>query len=134
MNHIRLSESMKKIFLLLGICIVFSSCRTFIYKKTKINIDNSYLNNEIKIKDENKEGVYRLYCKIDGKVNDVIEMELTDGGKASYKITPKNGRIKFIYDSDWYENEFKIKIFSNNTPSGYINIVYKFKEIYSYKY
>jgi hypothetical protein len=126
---------MKKIFLLLGIFIVFSSCSTFTYKKTKINIDNSYLNNEIEIKDENKGSVYGLYCKIDGKVNDVIEMELTNNdGHVLGKIIPKNGRIRFIYDADWYSNELKIKIFSNNTPSGYINIVYKFKKIYSYKY
>jgi len=123
----------KKIFLLLGILIVFSSCHTVTYKK--INIDNPDLNNEIIIKNENKESVYGLYCKIDGKVNDVIEMELTnEDGHVLAKIIPKNGRIKFIYDADWYSNELKIKIFSNNTPSGYINIVYKFKEIYNYKY
>ena len=125
---------MKKIFLLLGILIVFSSCRTFTYTYKKINIDNPDLNNEIKIKDENKKGVYKLYCKIDGKVNDVIEMELTnEDGTGSYKIIPKNGRIKFIYDADWYENEFKIRIFSNNTPGGYINIAYNFySSLYKY--
>jgi hypothetical protein len=64
----------KKIILSFVILIIFSSCNTFTYKK--INIDS--LNNEIIINDENKKSVYGLYCKINGKVNDVIEIELTN--------------------------------------------------------
>ena len=116
---------MKKIFLLLVLFIILSSCNTFSYKNTKMDI--SKINNEIRIKDENKKNVYQLYCKINGEVKDIIEIEFTNNeGTVSYKIIPENDKIKFIYDADWYSNEFVIKIISNNIPSGDINIIYKF--------
>jgi hypothetical protein len=118
---------MKKIFLLLVLFIILVSCNTFSYKNININIDISKINNEIKIKDENKKNIYKLYCKINGEVNNIIEMEFTNNeNTVSYKIIPENGKIKFIYDTDWYLNEFIIKIISNNIPSGNINIIYKF--------
>jgi len=111
---------MKKIFLLSGLFIVFSSCNTFTIKN--IDIGNLNLSNEIIFRDENKEKIYGLYCKISGEVNDVIEIILTNNdGLASNKIIPTNGRVNFIYDADWYSNEFRIKILSNNKPGGYIN-------------
>jgi hypothetical protein len=116
---------MKKIFLLMVLFIVFFSCNTFSYKNIKIDI--SKINNEIRIKDENKKNVYQLYCKINGEVKNIVEMEFTDNeGTVSYKIIPENGKINFIYNTDWYSNELVIKIISYNIPGGNINIIYKF--------
>jgi len=116
----------KNAFILFGIIGVLFSCNTF--SNTKINIDISNINNEIIIKDENKKYVYGLYCKIIGEVNEIIEIEFTNNeDTVSYRIIPENGKIKFSYDADWYSNEFIIKIISDNNPSGYINIVYRFK-------
>jgi hypothetical protein len=105
--------------------IILFSCNTFSYKNIKIDI--SKINNEIRIKDKNIENVYQLYCKINGEVKNVIEMEFTNNeGTISCKIMPENGRINFIYNTDWYSNELLIKIISNNIPGGNINIIYKF--------
>jgi len=115
----------KKLFLLSVFFIIFSSCNTFSYKNKKIDV--SKINNEIRIKDENTKNVYQLYYKINGEVKDIIEIEFTNNeGTVSYRIIPENNKIKFIYDTDWYSNEFLIKIISNNIPSGNINIIYKF--------
>jgi hypothetical protein len=115
----------KNIFLLLVLFIILFSCNTFSYKNIKIDISN--INNEIRIKDENKKYVYKLYCNINGEIKNIIEMEFTNNeGTVSYKIIPENGKINFIYDTDWYSNELVIKIISNNIPRGNINIIYKF--------
>ena len=120
---------MKKILLLIlfVLFIILSSSNTFSYKNIKIDI--SKVNNEIRIKDENKKNVNQLYCKINGEVKNIIEIEVKNNeGTVSYKIIPENDKIKFIYDTDWYSNEFVIKIISDNIPSGNINIKYKFKD------
>jgi hypothetical protein len=116
---------MKRIYLLMVLFIILFSCNTFSYKNIKIDI--SKINNEIKINDKNKKNVYQLYCKINGEVENIIEMEFTNNeSTVSYKIIPENGKINFIYNTDWYSNELLIKIISNNIPSGNINIIYKF--------
>ena len=48
---------------------------------------------------------------------------------ASDKIIPKDGKINYIYNGDWYSNEFIIKILFNNVPNGYINVINKFNDL-----
>jgi hypothetical protein len=117
---------MKKLILLLGILGIFISCNTF---SNKINLNISNTNETIIIKNENGINVNRLYCRIKGKVNGLIEIEFTnDEGTFSRKIIPENGKIDFIYGADWYDNDIVINIISNNNTSGYINIKYRFKK------
>jgi ABC-type polysaccharide transport system permease subunit len=57
-------------------------------------------------------------------------MELTnDEGTFSRKIISGNGKINFVYNADWYDDEFIIKIISNNDETGYISIIYRFSTI-----
>ena len=88
-------------------------------------IDNT--NEEIIIKNESKKHVHGLYCRISGKINGYLEIEFTNGENLSEKIIPENGRINFIYNADWYKDEFIIRIKSNENTSGYINIIHDFK-------
>jgi hypothetical protein len=128
---------MKKIFTLLVILCILTSCNTF--SRNRLNINISDINKEIRIKNTNKSiignseyGKYvnGLYCKINGKVNGIVEIELTnDEGTFSRKIIYEDGKINFSYNADWYEDEFIIKIISNNNATGYINIIYKFSTI-----
>jgi hypothetical protein len=135
---------MKKIFILMALfIIIFSSCNTFSYVKEDfselkriISITEEYKGSAtLAVKywgmtitnDEDKKNVYKLYCKIYGKVENIVEIEFTNNeGTVSYKIVPENGKIKFIYNTDWYSNKFVIKFIYNNIPDGDINIKYKF--------
>jgi hypothetical protein len=112
---------MKKILIILCIIGIFSSCTTF--SLLKLNITNNY--KEIIIKNEKGEGVYSLYCKINGKVNGHLEIEFTDGENYSKKIISENGIIYFLYKGDYYADKFIIKIMPNNVI-GNLNINYKF--------
>ena len=116
---------MKKIFVLLGVLCVFNSCSTF----SNMNINISNTNEKIFIKNESGKSVHGLYCKINGKVNGYLEIEFTNGENLTETIIPENGIIKFIYEGDWYEDEFIIRIASNGDTNGYINISYSFKLI-----
>ena len=119
---------MKRIFLLLGILCIFISCSTFSNKKMVINIENA--NEEIIVKNESGKNVYGLYCKIDGKINGNLEIEFSNGENLLKKVVPENDTIDFVYNGDWYANEFIVKITSNGKTSGYINITYSFNKLY----
>jgi hypothetical protein len=127
---------MRKLFIILIIIGIFTSCTTS--SKIRLDIDVSNTNREIRIKNKkievgnNEYGkfVHGLYCKIYGKVSGVVEIELTNNEGTFYrKIISENGKINFLYDADFYDDEFVIKIISNNGDTGYINIVYKFRRI-----
>ena len=114
---------MKNILLILSILGIFVSCTTF--DKIKINIPDNY--EEIIIKNEHGGNVYGLFLKIDGKVNGYLEIEFTNGENYSEKHIYKNGKINFIYEGDYYADEFIIKISPYDNATGYINIMYSFK-------
>jgi hypothetical protein len=122
---------MKRIFMLFGILSILNSCSTFSNKKINVNISNNF--EEIIIKNETKGHVYGLYCKINGIINGYLEIEFTNGENLSETIIPENGIINFIYEGDWYSDEFIIKISPNESANGYINIIYNFKTIPEYK-
>jgi hypothetical protein len=42
-------------------------------------------------------------------------------------IIPENGKINFLYEGDWYADEFNIKIPPNESINGYKNITYNIK-------
>jgi len=119
---------MKKTFILLGILYIFISCNTFSNIKINVNILNT--NEEIILKNESGKYVYGLYCKINGSVNGYLEIEFTNGENMTKIIFPENGVINFIYEGDWYADEFKVIITSNGDTSGYLNIIYNFKLLY----
>jgi hypothetical protein len=118
---------MRKIFLLFGILIGFISCSTFLYKKINVNISSDY--KEIIVKNEREKYVNGLYCKIDGVINGYLEIEFSNGENLSEKIIPENSKINYVYQGDWYADEFIIKILPNDNANGYINIIYNFKVI-----
>jgi hypothetical protein len=116
---------MKKPLFILFIFGILVSCSTF--NTLKLNISNDY--EEIIIKNKYGEGVYGLYCKINGNVNGHLEIEFSDGENPSKKIVPENGKINFKYEGDWYADEFIIKIIPDGNVIGYINIIYRFKTL-----
>ena len=111
----------------LCICILFilgivASCSTL--STLKLNIPDDY--EEIVVKNKYGEGVYSLYCKINGKVNGHLEIEFSNGENLSEKIVAENGKINFKYEGDWYADEFIIKIIPNRNVIGSMNIIYSF--------
>ena len=119
---------MKKLFALLGILCFLISCNTFSNKKMTINVENT--NEEIIFKNESGKYVHGLYCRINGKINGNLEVEFSNGENLSEKIFPENGIINFIYEGDWYANEFIVKITSHGKTNGYVNIMHNFKIMY----
>jgi hypothetical protein len=98
-----------------------------LYKKINVNISSDY--KEIIVKNETEKYVHGLYCKIDGVINGYLKIEFSDRENLSEKIIPENGKINYIYQGDWYADEFIIKISPNDNVNGYINIIYNFKVI-----
>ena len=117
---------MKQIIILLAFMGIFASCIS-LKSNLEVNIQNNY--EEIIIENKYGWGVYGLYCKINGKVSGVLEIQFTNGENLSERIIPKNGIINFIYEGDWYADEFIIKLLPEENVSGYINIVYKFSTL-----
>ena len=103
---------------------LFVSCNTF-PKIEQINIDNNH--KEIKFKNKYGKNVYGLYCKITGKITGDVEIEFMVDDGTSRKIISQNGDINFLYNADWYANDFIIKIIPQGNVNGNIKIIYKFR-------
>jgi hypothetical protein len=116
---------MRKLFFILFIFGIFISCSTYNTLKLDIPINHE----EITIKNKNGEGVYQLYCKIDGKVNGYLEIEFSNGENLTQNTISESGIINFIYRGDWYVDEFIVKIISDDNVSGNIKIRYRFSTL-----
>ncbi|MDR1494087.1 MAG: hypothetical protein LBT05_15400 [Planctomycetaceae bacterium] len=118
---------MNKLCVLFFVLTLFVSCSNTFPKIEEINIDNNY--REIKLENKNGKSTYNLYCKITGKIEGDVEIEFMVDDGTSKKIIPENGKVNFLYDTDWYTNHFIIKIFPKDNVNGNIKIIYKFSTL-----
>jgi hypothetical protein len=114
---------MGKIYFLFFILVLFVSCNTF-KKIEQIEIGNH--SEEIKFENKNGKYTHGLYCKITGKIEGDVEIEFMVDDGTSREIIPKNGKINFSYNADWYSDNFIIKIVPQDNANGKIKIIYKF--------
>jgi hypothetical protein len=117
---------MKKIFFISGVLFLIIVLGKTVSQIGKMNITvtNSY--EEIVVKNKQVKNVNRLYCKITGKVTGLVEIDFLVDDGTTRKTISENGKIKFVYNADWYADDFTVKIMPQNNASGYLNIIYKF--------